>query len=192
LADAGIRRVVLCTGYMGERVHDALGNAYRNVRLLYSREPWPLGTGGSLRLALPLLKSDPVLVINGDSMCEASLAEFFRRHRACGAKMTLLLAKVSDAGRFGRVSVDSAGLVQGFVEKDGNPGPGLINAGVYLIERRMLRSIPTGRAVSLERDLLPRWIGRGLYGYPSDGPFLDIGTRDGFAAAGRFLASRAG
>ena len=76
LAAAGIRHVVLCTGYMGQMVREAFGSKYRTMTLEYSLEPAPIGTAGALRLALPLLRSDPVLVMNGDSYCEADLGAF--------------------------------------------------------------------------------------------------------------------
>ena len=69
LAAAGVRDVVLCTGYMGEQVRSAFGDSYGGMCLSYSQESSPLGTAGALRLALPLFKSSSVLVMNGDSFC---------------------------------------------------------------------------------------------------------------------------
>jgi NDP-sugar pyrophosphorylase family protein len=102
----------------------------------------------------------------------------------------MLLAEASDTERYGRVEADAAGVVLTFVEKGGNPGPGLINAGMYLIDRRLLLTIPSNGLVSLEREVLPRWIGRGLYAYRSGGRFVDIGTPDAFAGAGQFFSRR--
>lgn len=190
VVDAGVSLVVLCTGYMGEQVYGTFGDTYRDLQLVYSQEPLPLGTGGSLRFALPLFKSDTVLVMNGDSICEADLRGYFSWHCSRGAQATMLLAEASDTERYGRVEADAAGVVLTFVEKGGNPGPGLINAGMYLIDRRLLLTIPTNGTVSLEREVLPSWIGRGLYAYRSGGRFLDIGTPDAFAAAGQFFSRR--
>jgi NDP-sugar pyrophosphorylase family protein len=98
------------------------------------------------------------------------------------------LARVCDAGRYGHICVDGDGAVMIFEEKGGQSGTGWINAGIYLFSRASLDTIPSGRAVSLERDLFPRWIGRGLYGYRSEGRFLDIGTPEAYAIAEQFLA----
>jgi len=191
LAEAGLREAVLCVGYRSEQVEAAFGASYAGMRLAYSAEPSPLGTGGALRRALPLLKSDPVLVMNGDSFCRADLPLFWQWHHARNAAATLLLTRVPDTRPYGRVQRDDRGLVELFEEKGEQGGPGWINAGIYLIGRRVLEEIPGGRAVSVEREVFPCWIGRGLYGCPGEGPFLDIGTPASFAAADEFFSERA-
>ena len=187
LIASGVNLVVLSTGYFGEQVRAAFGDSYGSLRLLYSQEASPLGTAGALRLALSLFDSDPVLVMNGDSFFEADLTTFWEWHCARTADATLLLAEASDTKRYGRVHVDDAGLVLGFEEKNHNGGAGWINAGVYLLTRRLVETIPANRAVSLEREMFPSWIGRGLYGYRSKGRFLDIGTPESLAVARDFF-----
>jgi NDP-sugar pyrophosphorylase family protein len=160
------------------------------VKLVYSPEPSPLGTGGALRHALDRLRSDPVLVLNGDSYCDLDLRGFLAFHREVGAAGSLALVEMTDKGRFGRAMVTPDGTLSGFAEKADGSGPGWINAGVYLFSQPLLRSIPEGRAVSLERDVLPSWVGRGLHGYRTHSAFLDIGTPETYAAAAEFFASR--
>ena len=187
LTNIGIRQVVLCTGYLGEKVQNVFGDSYGNLSLVYSQESSPLGTAGALRLALTLFKSDSVLVMNGDSFCESNLIAFWTWHSARNAGATLLLTEVADTKQYGQVHFDANGLVLSFDEKDDKGGPCWINAGIYLIKRHLLLTIPTDHAVSLEREMFPRWIGRGLYGYPSEGRFLDIGTPEAYAAAEQFF-----
>ena len=187
LAGAGVRTVVLCTGYLGEQVQAMFGDSYGSLRLVYSQESSPLGTAGALRLALPLFKAETVLVMNGDSFCEANLRAFWAWHCARSADATLLLTRMLDTKRYGRVHVDEDGLVLRFDEKGQNGGPGWINAGIYLLNRRLLLTIPSSGAVSLEREMFPAWIGRGLYGYRSEGRFLDIGTPEAYILAERFF-----
>jgi D-glycero-alpha-D-manno-heptose 1-phosphate guanylyltransferase len=187
LADVGVDRVVLCTGYMGDLVRETFGDSYRSLQILYSQEPYQLGTGGALGLALPLLHDKTILVMNGDSFCQADLAQFWAWHRERSAQASLLLTQVPDTSRYGRVQTDEAGAVWKFEEKGDTRGPGWINAGIYAIERALLESIPSDCAVSLERDLFPQWIGRGLYGYPNSGQFLDIGTPESYAIAEAFF-----
>ena len=189
VADAGVGHVVLCTGYMGEQVRGTFGDSYGSLRLVHSQESLPLGTAGSLRLALPLFKSETVLIMNGDSICNADLRGFYSWHCSRGAKTTILLTEMSDIERYGRVEVNLDGVVLSFVEKGGNSGPGLISAGVYLIERPVLLAIPASGAVSLEREVFPAWIGQGLHGYRSEGRFLDIGSPESLAGAPEFLAA---
>ena len=187
LAGAGVRYVVLCTGYLGEQVQAVFGDSYGSLRLVYSQESSPLGTAGALRLALPLFKSETVLVMNGDSFCEANLSAFWAWHCGRAAESTLLLTEVPDAKRYGRVNVDADGLVLRFDEKGDKSGPGWINAGIYLLNHRLLLTIPANRTVSLEREEFPSWIGRGLYGYRSGGRFLDIGTPEAYTMAEWFF-----
>jgi len=189
LAAAGVRYVVLCTGYLREQVQATFGDSYSSLRLAYSREPSPLGTAGALRLALPLFKSDPVLVMNGDSFCKADLRDFWAWHQARGANATVLLTKVSDTSRYGRVHVNTDGLVLSFDEKNNKGGSGWINAGIYLLSYRLLLTIPRNGAVSLEREVFPAWICRELYSYRSEGRFLDIGTPEAYALAEQFFAA---
>lgn len=187
LASAGVRRVVLCTGHRAEQVSSAFGDRYGELRLDYSHERTPLGTGGALRLALPLLASDNVLVLNGDSYCEADLLAFARWHFTRQAGASMLLTHVDDMSRFGRVTFDPEGAIVGFEEKGAHHGAGWINAGVYLIRRSWLYDVAGDRPVSLEREVFPSWIGRGFCGYASEGRFIDIGTPESYAAADEVL-----
>jgi NDP-sugar pyrophosphorylase family protein len=92
-----------------------------------------------------------------------------------------------DTKRYGQVRVDTKGLVLSFDEKSDYGVSGWINAGIYLLSRRLLLTIPTSRAISLEREMFPRWVGRGLYGYCSAARFLDIGTPETYALAEQFF-----
>lgn len=188
LVDAGLRRIVLCTGYMGELVEQAFGERYRDAELVYSREEAPLGTGGALRLALPKLGSDPALVLNGDSYCDVDLVALRRWQVEKNAHSALTLTEVPDTSRYGRVDLDAEQALTRFQEKGDVRGSGFINAGVYLLSERVLESIPAEGPVSLEREVLPNWIGEGLYGFPTQGRFLDIGTPQSYTAAARFFA----
>jgi NDP-sugar pyrophosphorylase family protein len=187
LVDVGVRYVVLCTGYLGKQVQDTFGDSYGNLHLVYSQESSPLGTAGALRLALPLFKSDSVLTMNGDSFCDVNLNVFWAWHCERSANATLLLTKVLDTKWYGRVHVDTDGLVLGFDEKDDKGGSGWINAGIYLLTRSLLLTIPVNRAVSLEREMFPAWVGRSFYGYRSNGRFLDIGSPETYAVADQFF-----
>ncbi|MEI6516404.1 MAG: nucleotidyltransferase family protein [bacterium] len=180
LDDAGVRKVVLCTGYQADQVAITLGKAYRDIRLEYSAEPSPLGTAGALRNALPLLDSDPVLVLNGDSYCEVDLPDLFKIHQG---PATLVVREVEDTTQSGRVDFDESGKIISFIEKGAISGPGWINAGIYLLGRDLLKSIPAGGAVSLERDIFPTRIGYGLRAFRTRGRFLDIGTPDSYSRA---------
>jgi D-glycero-alpha-D-manno-heptose 1-phosphate guanylyltransferase len=187
LSASGFHSVVLCTGFLGEQIRLRFGEKYGNLNLQYSQETSPLGTAGALRLAFPLFQSESVLIMNGDSFCDADLANFREWHTSHDADASMLLVEMSDTRRFGRVEVDADGLVLGFHEKDDKDSPGLINAGIYLIRRRLLWEIPEGRSVSLERDMIPGWVGQRLFGYTCKARFIDIGTPESYASAAEFF-----
>ncbi len=189
LAAQGLRRVVLCTGYLHDHIEAAIGSRHAGLDVVFSREPSPLGTAGALRHALPLLRSADVLVLNGDSLIDTSFAELYQRHGARSASATLLLSLVEDASRYGAVELDAADRIVRFAEK-GETGPGWVSAGVYLLRRALVNEIPTGSTVSLERDMFPRWIGPNMYGCRCARPFLDIGLPSSLAAARSVLAAR--
>lgn len=184
----GIRQVVLCTGYLGEQVQAEFGEVYRSLNLVYSHESTPLGTAGALRRTLPLLQSDPALVMNGDSFCQADLSAFwmFRQLHATGA--ALLLTKVVDVQRYGQVELDRGGRVLRFCEKGQASGAGWINAGIYLLAMPFIQMVPVTGAVSLEHEMFPAWIGQGMFGYRDGGRFIDIGAPESYAAADAFFA----
>ena len=127
--------------------------------------------------------------MNGDSYCDANFKEFCLWHDKRHAKATLFLTKILDTQRFGQVQVDRDGKVTDFKEKDSAQGLGWINAGIYLLSRDLLAEIPANRAVSLEREVFPNWIGRGLYGFQSEARFMDIGTPEAYASAQSFFAT---
>ncbi len=183
-----IKSVVLCTGFMGSQIESYFGDSYRSLRLFYSREKSPLGTAGALRFALPLFQSDTILVLNGDSYCKADLRPFWSWHCQQGAEVSLLLIENPDTKRYGKVEVDEKGRILKFEEKNYKGGEGWINAGIYLLGKRFLHSIPDRYPISLERELFPSWIGAGLYGYKSTGQFLDIGTPESYGLAEDFFA----
>jgi D-glycero-alpha-D-manno-heptose 1-phosphate guanylyltransferase len=188
LAVQGVRDVVLLTGYRAGQVRDTFGETYGKMRLHYSVEPSPLGTAGALRHALALFRVPQVLLLNGDSYIEVDFAALLEQHDRQKADVSLVLCRVDDTCRFGRVEVDADGRVVRFEEKRTDSSSGWINAGVYLFRRDLITSIPPARAVSLERDVLPRWITTGrVQAYQTTARFLDIGTPESYAAGERFF-----
>lgn len=189
LVAAGCSRAVLCTGHLGEQIAAEFGAEHAGMQLCYSHETEPLGTGGALRAALPQLPGQRVLVCNGDSYVQLDLGKFVQWASADG-QPSMVTVPVADAQRFGVVRTDAAGRVVGFVAA-GASGPGRINAGIYWLPRAAIASLPRGVPSSLERDLMPQLIEQGLFAYPSDGAFLDIGVPADYARAEAFFAELA-
>jgi NDP-sugar pyrophosphorylase family protein len=187
-----IPKVVLCTGYMADSVRTCFGNAYGNLEIVYSKEETPMGTGGALRLALPHLVSDTVLVMNGDSYFDTNLSAYIEWFFHNNPPAALLLAEVDDAGRYGSVTLDDAKKIVAFKEKTGISGPGLINAGVYLMHKNLIDFIPESGYYSLEKDFFPRLTDGRLFGFRYQGRFIDIGTPQSYKAAEYFFGKNGG
>ncbi len=193
LSRHGITEVVLCVGYLREHVesHFEDGRAW-GVRIVYSRETQPLGTGGALRNARALLR-DSFLLLNGDSYLDLDVRAFAdahvsRRKRDPRVTGTLALTRVDDARAYGSVEMDSDRRIVGYREKCAATAP-WISAGVYALEPSVLNAGPAEQALSLERDVLPSALARGdtLLGHPVDGFFVDIGTPEGHARFRKYI-----
>ncbi len=191
LSSSGVKNAVLCTGHLASQVEAAYGSFAFGLNLFYSVETSPLGTGGAIAHALPHLANDPVLVLNGDSYCGTDLAAFIKRHADGGSSGSLLLVEMEDAGRYGKVLLESNGRIASFVEK-GQAGPGLINAGIYLLAKSLLQQIPQGVSCSLEREMFPRWVNQGaLKGFPVEATsFIDIGTPESYETAKQLFGNK--
>jgi NDP-sugar pyrophosphorylase family protein len=185
LVGFGARRVILGLGHLSEAVTEFLqAHPRSDLELSYVVEPRPLGTAGAIRLARRELHSDPVLVINGDSLADVDLCGMVASHQDGRPGGTILCAEVADAGRYGRVVVDRAGSIQGFVEKDpAFEGAALVNAGIYLLSATLLDQIEAGQAVSLERDVFERLPPGSLRAFTACRDFIDIGTPESLARA---------
>ena len=184
----GVTRITLATGHLGDQIRGHLGNgADLAVRLTYSQEDSPLGTGGAVRLALEETPGDRILVVNGDTYCRLDLDRLLTTHVESRALATLQLAFVDDSSRFGTVQVTDSGLVTAFTEKR-TEGPGWISAGVCVFERSVFDGITSGTTFSIETDVLPHLAEEGrLRSVVGSGPFVDIGTPASFAGAGSAL-----
>jgi D-glycero-alpha-D-manno-heptose 1-phosphate guanylyltransferase len=180
----GIRRIVMCTGYLAEQIENEFGDGRDwDVAIQYSKEPHPLGTAGALRLAEPYVRgASDFLVMNGDSFLEIDFGHMLQRHHQAGGMATIAVRKVKNASRYGTVEVDAANRVVGFTEKTGSSAPGLVNAGVYVFKCAIFEHIPEG-PVSLERGVFPRLLDCGVYALQQHGIFIDIGTPDDYARA---------
>jgi D,D-heptose 1,7-bisphosphate phosphatase len=184
---AFIGRVVIAAGYMAEKIHSQYENHSYSFDIVFSEEKELLGTGGAIKKALKHTMTDPVLALNGDSYVDVNLIDLYASHKARRAAMTMVLKAVEHAGRFGTVKVDTSMRITEFEEKKGTAAAAIINAGVYVFRRDLFDGVPDGVPLSLERDLLPGFLHRGVYGHVSSGKFIDIGTPKSYRMADTYL-----
>lgn len=177
----GVEEFVLLTGYLGEKVTNRVAALAallpRRVSILVRNEPVPAGTGGALYHARAVL-DDRFLLLNGDSLFltdpASALVGFARDTDDIVCRM--ILRRVSDAGRYGVASLEGD-RVKAFLERPAGSGPGLINSGIYLMDRRVAERATA--VCSLERDVLPGLITDGAVSATvAEGWFIDIGIPD--------------
>lgn len=182
LRAAGVDHVVLATSYRAEVFEAHFGDgAALGIRLDYVTETDPLGTGGGIRNAAVAVggdADDPVVVLNGDVLSGHDIARQVATHRSADADVTLHLVEVEDARAFGCVPTDGDGRVTAFHEKMPNPVSNQINAGCYVIRRRVIDDIPADRVVSVERETFPALLAAGanVVGFVASDYWLDVGT----------------
>lgn len=185
LALRGARSVTLCSGYMADYVKEKIGTDWLGMPINHSVETEPLGTAGALAHAKGFLKSDRVLVINGDTWIEPDFQGF---HQAAErSDFCIATVQVPDASRYGTLEYDASGRLLAFREKSPSAAPGAINAGHYLVAQEMIASLPDERA-SLETQVLPGLAAKGRISvFETKSPFLDIGIPADYAAATDFF-----
>lgn len=180
LATLGVREIVFSLAYRPERIQAVFGDGSPlGVEIHYAVEETPLGTGGAVKNALPFL-DERTIVLNGDVLTDVDLPAALRRHEATKASATLVLTPVPNPAAYGLVEMDADGRVTRFLEK---PDPAsittdTINAGIYILETRVLELIPPAVNHSIERAFYPALLARGdrVTGFVHPGYWIDIGT----------------
>jgi NDP-sugar pyrophosphorylase family protein len=194
LAEGGVNNVILAVYYMAEALVRYLGPTKFDMGILYSREQRPMGTGGPIQQAKDILDTDePFLMLNGDILSDIDYRRLVNFHKEKGGIATITLVKVSDPSRYGAVELDWEGKITRFVEK---PEPGkapsnLINAGIYILDPKILDYIPKGRKVSIEHEVFTKLAEeKMLYGYEAHGFWQDIGMPKDYLEANAELLKK--
>jgi NDP-sugar pyrophosphorylase family protein len=192
LGKQDLQDVVILTAYLGEQIEEYFGDGRRlGLRIRYSREPEPLGTGGALREARHLL-ADLFLLLYGDSYLPIDYAAV-GRHLAVSDALGLLVVYYdarAETGVRGNVALSENGLVTRYDKTArGDPELKYIEAGVLALRRSAVALIPPEGKVSLEQQVFPLLIERGaLLGLPTRQRFYDIGTAERLKAIEGLLA----
>ncbi|MDR1810170.1 MAG: nucleotidyltransferase family protein [Prevotella sp.] len=190
LAKQAVSRVILSLGYKSEAVINWIDKNSFPFETDYVVESTPLGTGGGIKLAMSKALEKTVFVINGDTFFEVNLQAMQEAHRKKKADISIALKPMRDFDRYGSVKLDADNRITDFIEKK-HCALGLINGGVYLIERQLLNNMRLGEKFSFEKDVLEnKSSGIHLFGCIDDGYFIDIGIPSDFEQANRDFKHR--
>lgn len=187
LKRADVRDVILSLSYQPQKIEDKIGDGTDyNVRVSYAVEASPLGTAGAYRNAASMI-SETTVVFNGDVLTDIDMNEVIRGHRERQAAATIVLAPVPNPTAYGLVETDKDGRVRRFLEK---PKPeevtcDTINAGIYILEPRVLDYVPEGEPFMFEYGVFPKLLEHNepFYSYVWRGYWRDIGTASSFLQA---------
>ena len=188
LARGGLRRVILATGYLADKIERVVGAHWQGMEIVYSHESQPLGTGGAIVLATKQLQGRSAHLLNGDTFLRYELAALEHAATARSLPISMALAHVADVARYGAVEI-ADGRVHAFREKGGQ-GPGWINAGSYFLTGEVLDRLPTGSdSFSFETQTLLPLAAAGQVGVlQATENFIDIGVPEDYARAQNLFA----
>jgi len=188
----GVDRVVLAVNYMADAIRHHLDRVDLGVEVVVVEEDEPLGTGGAFKNSLGEVTSDTFIGLNGDIISSLDMTEMVAQQQRSGGIGTIALWEVDDPSRYGVVELDNDDRIRSFVEK---PSPGeapsnLINAGAYVLRTEILDLVEPGVKTSIEREVYPRVLDKGLYGHRFSGFWVDAGTPEAYLESHRQLLDR--
>jgi len=187
-ASFGFKRFILGVGYKAGAIKKYYrNNPVKGLKILFSSERAPLDTGGALKNARKLIKSNPFIVLNGDSYCEFNPIGLLDFHKKKKTLISILMRTVYDGKDYGEIKIDKSHRIKGFNEKNNRAGKCLINAGVYVFDKKLFSLMPQVARFSLERDLFPKMLNWGIFGYKKCGFFVDIGTPERYKQADKYF-----
>jgi NDP-sugar pyrophosphorylase family protein len=188
MVNFGFKRFILGIGYKANVVKAYYASRkIKGLEILFSQERKPLGTGGAVKKAKRLLKSNPFIVLNGDSFCKFKPLDFLKFHKKKKAVVSILLKEVENGADYGKVKLDKANRIVDFNEKNSQPKSCLINVGVYVFDKKAFGLMPRAKVFSLERDFFPKLAGKNCFGYAKSKFFIDIGTPERYLKANRYF-----
>lgn len=182
-------KVVLSVGFKQEKIVDYFGYSFNNIPIEYVIEEKPLGTGGAVKFALQRTKEKNILVINGDTYFPIDLQKFFSFHIENNHQFSIALKRMKDISRYGSVECQENTIIK-FNEKRISQD-GLINGGIYLIDRQFMESKHLPEVYSLEKEILEKEAGSSvLKCMVFDDLFIDIGIPEDYHRAESIMKLR--
>ncbi|MFI5171611.1 MAG: nucleotidyltransferase family protein [Chitinophagales bacterium] len=178
----GIDHVILAVGHLKEIIINYFGNNYKGMKITYSTEDEPLGTGGAILQACNYATEEIVYIVNGDSFFNVDLAALFDFHTRQNALLSIAIKRMVNFDRYGTVEIDSNEKIIAFNEKK-YLDEGLINGGIYCLDKKIF---PLGlpQKFSFEKEILEKEFVKGnIYGKVFDGYFIDIGIPEDYQKA---------
>jgi D-glycero-alpha-D-manno-heptose 1-phosphate guanylyltransferase len=179
----GCEHIVLSTGYLHEKVEEFVNEKYPGKDISFAIENEPLGTGGGIQNALNQCRTDEVLVLNGDTFFNIDYKMFYHHHNHHQSVFSVALKPMREFDRYGTVTCDQHRRITSFNEKQFMK-EGMINAGVYILNKTGFCSMNWPQKFSMEKDFMERYTASiHMCAFPYDEYFIDIGIPEDYARA---------
>lgn len=183
-----VSKVIISGGYKSESIIGYFGNSFMGIPVVYAIEEKPLGTGGAIMFSLMETTEANILIVNGDTYFPVDLNMFYNEHLSRGSKITIALSKMKDFSRYGTVECK-----QDYVTRFNEKKPckeGLINGGIYLINRAYLESKQLSASFSFEKEILEKETVKLMVKCMAfNDPFIDIGIPEDYLRASSVMKS---
>ena len=177
LVKQGFRRIIICVGYLKDQVLEQFLHR-DDCQIIFSEEENPLGTGGALKNAQDLIKSNEFIMLNGDSFCDVDYQDFHSFHVLKRALISMVVTDLpsSEKENFGNIELNSLKRIISFKEKVKKEQKNNISAGIYLMNKEIFNYMPKENSFSIEYDVFPNILKNRCFGYVCSKELFDIGT----------------
>jgi len=182
LHQKGVNEFILSVGYKKDIIIDYIKSKNFSYTISFSEEDEPLGTGGAISKAILNTNSEYILIVNGDTFFDIDLTEFVTQSMKMDFACSLALYRIKEGNRYGEVIKEKSTIVK-FTEK--KPViDGLINGGIYLLNKSKFAQKPHQTSFSFETEYLEKYVNEEEFiGFEQKGYFIDIGIPEDYKKA---------
>lgn len=178
----GLTNIIISAGYRADVIQDFYGDKYKIIE-----ESEPLGTGGAILYALNHINTENFICLNGDTLFLLDFSKFLNACKQNLSFSTIALKKVLESDRYGSVWKNDKNKIEKFAEKNIGTSSGLINAGVYFLNKKQLQKFDFPQKCSVETDIFPVLVKDNLFGFETEADFIDIGTPETLIQIEQFI-----
>ena len=146
----GIKEVIICTGYKADMIESYLNMKKLGIKIKFSIEKSPLGTGGAIKKAGKMIDEKSFFVINGDTITNIDLRKLASKKNS--------IAAIELRTKYGILEVESDKIIN-FKEKKEIPDTWM-NAGIYHLQKEILKKLPVKG--DIEKTVFPDYAKKGL------------------------------
>ena len=175
----GFKRFIVSVGYQKEKVIKSL-KFRKDCKIIFCEEYEPLGTGGAIKKSEQYITSNNVIIINGDSFINLNTDHLVNWHYKMESDCTIVATEIENSNRYGTIEIGKKSRLVGFKEKNDTSSQGLVNAGIYVMNKSIFNLMPDEKPFSVELEFFPKILNESTYAYICNKELIDIGTPDSY------------